>query len=32
MKAFEDINAFLRRHLRTQAVPLDVRLVKQVPF
>lgn len=32
MQAFEDINAFLRRHLRTQAVPIDVRLVKQVPF
>ena len=31
-QVFEDINAWLRRQLRTQPVPIDLRLVKQVPF
>jgi dienelactone hydrolase len=31
-QVFEDVNAWLRRQLRTQPVPLDARLVKQVPF
>jgi hypothetical protein len=26
------LNAWLRRHLRTQPVPLDARLVRHVPF
>lgn len=29
---FEDINAWLRQHLRTPGRPLDPRFVKQVPF
>jgi dienelactone hydrolase len=32
MKAFEDINAFLRRHLRTKPMPIDARFIKHVPF
>jgi dipeptidyl aminopeptidase/acylaminoacyl peptidase len=32
MKAFEDISTFLRRHLRTKPMPIDARLVRQVPF
>jgi dipeptidyl aminopeptidase/acylaminoacyl peptidase len=32
LKAFDDINAFLRRHLRTQPVPIDSHLVNEVPF
>lgn len=32
MKAFEDINAFLLRHLGTKPMPIDSRLVQQVPF
>jgi dienelactone hydrolase len=31
-RAFDDINGWLRRQLRTQPVPIDTRLVKQVPF
>ena len=31
-QVFEDINAWLRRQLRTPPVPIDRRLVKQVPF
>ncbi|MBL8291503.1 MAG: dienelactone hydrolase family protein, partial [Bryobacterales bacterium] len=31
-KAFEDVNAFLRKHLRTKPSPMDPSLVKQVPF
>jgi dipeptidyl aminopeptidase/acylaminoacyl peptidase len=31
-QVFEDINAWLRQQLRTTPVPIDPRLVKQVPF
>ena len=31
-QVFEDINAWLRRQLRTTPVPIDRRLVRQVPF
>jgi dipeptidyl aminopeptidase/acylaminoacyl peptidase len=31
-QVFEDIDAWLRRQLRTPPVPIDARLVKQVPF
>src|SRR5262249_41244677 len=30
-KAFEDVNAFLQKHLPTKATPIDPRLVLQVP-
>ncbi len=30
-KAFEDTHAFFKRHLKTQSVPLEESLVKQVP-
>ena len=32
LKAFQDISAFLQRRLSTQPVPINPRLVKQVPF
>src|SRR5262249_30710694 len=31
-KAFEDVNDFLQKHLRTKPSPMDPGLVKQVPF
>jgi dipeptidyl aminopeptidase/acylaminoacyl peptidase len=31
-RAFEDTDAFLRRHLRIKPKPIDARVVKQVPF
>lgn len=31
-QAFEDVNAFLQKHLRTKPTLMDPRLVKQVPF
>jgi dipeptidyl aminopeptidase/acylaminoacyl peptidase len=31
-KAFEDVNAFLQKHLPTKPTPMDPSLVKQVPF
>jgi hypothetical protein len=31
-QVFEDINLWLRQQLKTPPVPIDARLVKQVPF
>ena len=31
-KAFEDVNAFLKKQLQTRPTPMDPKLVKQVPF
>jgi hypothetical protein len=32
LKAFEDIDAYLRKQLKTKPVPIDPSLVKHVPF